>query len=306
MISATEFVCTFKGGPASALFKCSDGQFYKLTLRGVTSRSASLGTKFLASKLARLVGIPTPDTEVIELDQWLIDHSPELRTQIQEAQVRADGIQTVRCDRRPRKEGGLQLGSRYLVKPGEGTIFDFFPEKMLSKVANLKTFAGALVFDLWMKNVGARPAVFYRSAHEAQYNVAFLYQGWVPQRLHPFGCAFDPARVAMYRDKAVYRNITEYNDFELFLSRLEAIDIGTMKDLVAKIPQNWFDNRSGMTTLLIELHERQTVIRALVSECLVANREVFPNWQGVQSTPPCRKQMGACYGIDMVPESVIL
>ena len=285
MISATEFVCTFRRSPGSALFKCSDGQFYILTFRELTSRSASLCTKFLTSKLARLVGLPTPDVEIIELDQSLIDHSPELRTQIPELQTLDDGIQDVQCDLRSRKRGGLQLGSCYLVRPGEGTLFDFFPEKMLSRVANLKTFAGALVFDLWMKNVGVRRAVFYRSSHETQYNVAFLCQGWVPQRRHPFGCAFDPARVAMYRNKAVYRNIAEWNDFEPFLSRLEAIDIGTMEDFVGEIPQNWCDNRSGMVARLIELHERQAVVRDLVSEFLVDNHKIFPNWRGAQAVP---------------------
>src|SRR5271157_1929984 len=131
MISATEFVYTMTGGSTSALFKCSDDGFYVVKFHGSASCNQSLSTRFLACKLARCVGIPVPEVEIIQVDQWLIDHSPEVSriTAIPWlADQSAEIFWYVPGMKRKRSEG-LQLGSRYLAETDQGSIFDYFPEK---------------------------------------------------------------------------------------------------------------------------------------------------------------------------------
>jgi len=68
MISATEFIRTMAGGSSSALLKCSDGRFY-FAKQWTCNQWQS--TRFLVYKLARCVGLPVPEAEVIQVDQWL-------------------------------------------------------------------------------------------------------------------------------------------------------------------------------------------------------------------------------------------
>lgn len=274
MISATEFVCMFKGSSTSALFKCSNGQFYVLKLEGLQYRSILLSTKFLACKLARSIGLPSPDVEVVDINQWLIDQSPEL-LKTQGFSVFDEGMRAAGSRTPSRAIGVLQLGSRYLVPPGEGSIFDAFPEKMLSRVANLNTFAGALAFDLWTNYSGGGRAIFARSSHETQYGVAYLYHGWVPKELHPLGRPINPTRVVQCRNKAAYQDITEWCEFEPFLRNLETIDVGC---IAGQIPECWCDSYKQMREVLRELHERQATVLNLLSRCIDANPETFPKW----------------------------
>jgi hypothetical protein len=57
-------------------------------------------------------------------------------------------------------EPGQHFGSRYPGTPSEARIYDFIPDVLLDKVANLKEFLGALVLDKWTGNVDARQVIF--------------------------------------------------------------------------------------------------------------------------------------------------
>jgi ABC-type transporter Mla maintaining outer membrane lipid asymmetry ATPase subunit MlaF len=64
---------------------------------------------------------------------WLVQHTPELNIQLAGS--------TIPC------QPGLQFGSRYVVSPLEGQVFDYLPVEMLERVRNLETFAGILAMD---------------------------------------------------------------------------------------------------------------------------------------------------------------
>jgi hypothetical protein len=150
---------------------------------------------------------------------------------------------------------------------------------MLSRVENVNTFAGALAFDLWTNNTGSQQAIFSRSSHEPLYKVDYLYRGWLPKATHMFGCAPDPAQMAMYRTTTVYKDINSWRDFEPFLGRIKAMDIATLEDIAQEIPKCWLGSCNLMERLLGELHARQTIVFDLLSRCLSFNQEVFLNWR---------------------------
>src|ERR1019366_9111936 len=76
-----------------------------------------------------------------------------------------------------RVEAGLQFGSRYVVSPVEGEVFDYLPPEMLDRVRNLGTFAGILALDKWTCNADGRQAAFWRKLREKKYSAAFIDQG---------------------------------------------------------------------------------------------------------------------------------
>src|SRR5207249_9701456 len=83
----------------------------------------------LATRLAQGAELPVAAAEVVEVGDWLIEHTPELNIQLAGS--------TIRC------QPGLQFGSRYVVSPLEGQVFDYLPMEMLDRVRNLDTFAGS-------------------------------------------------------------------------------------------------------------------------------------------------------------------
>jgi hypothetical protein len=97
-----------------------------------------LANELLAMRLAEAAGLPVPPTEVVEVGDWLVENSSDLNIQLSGS--------VIPC------QPGLQFGSRYVVDPLQGQIFDYFPATMLERVRNLGTFAGMLVLDKWTAN----------------------------------------------------------------------------------------------------------------------------------------------------------
>ena len=77
-----------------------------------------------------------------------VEHSPELRIEL--------------CGRQTVITSGLSFGSRYVVPPAEGEVYDYLPETMTRRVRNLPNFAGILAFDKWTCNADGRQAAFWK------------------------------------------------------------------------------------------------------------------------------------------------
>jgi hypothetical protein len=105
-----------------------------------------------------------PRVAIVEVSDWLIEHTPDLTMQLLS--------KTIPC------ESGLQFGSRYVVSPFEGQVFDYLPADMLGRVRNLEMFAGILVMDKWTGNTDPRQATFWRKMRERRYTAAFIDQGY--------------------------------------------------------------------------------------------------------------------------------
>jgi hypothetical protein len=144
-----------RGGAQGHLMRCSDGYFYVVKFRNNPQHLRVLANELLATRLAERAGLPVAAAEVVEVGEWLIANTHELNIQL------AHG--SVPC------EPGLQFGSRYVVDPLEGQVFDYMPMEMLSRVRNLETFAGILALDKWTCNANGRQAAFWRKSRERKF-----------------------------------------------------------------------------------------------------------------------------------------
>ena len=146
--------------------RCSDGHFYVVKFRNNPQHLRVLANEMLATRLAEAAGLPVPVTDVVEASDWLIEHTPELRIEL--------AGNTIRC------EAGLQFGSRYVVSPLEGQVFDYFPMNMLARVRNTGAFAGMLALDKWTGNANGRQAAFLEKdrASRSITTVSFIDQGY--------------------------------------------------------------------------------------------------------------------------------
>jgi len=253
-----------RGGAQGHLMRCSDGNFYVVKFRNNPQHLRVLANEMLATRLAERAGLPVPMTEVVEVGEWLVEHTPELSIQL--------AHNTIRC------QAGLQFGSRYVVSPLEGQVLDYIPAEMLDRVKNLETFAGMLVLDKWTGNANGRQAAFWRKLRERKYTASFIDQGYC---FNAGEWTFPdyPLR-GVYARNEVYAGVTGWGSFEPWLSRVEKMEEDVVWRLAGEIPPEWYGGEwDELEKLVRALIGRRGTVRELIAAFRISPRRPFPEWR---------------------------
>jgi HipA-like kinase len=243
--------------------RCSDGHFYVVKFRNNPQHMRVLANELLGTRLAQQAGLPVPATEVVEVGEWLVEHTPELNIQL--------AHNTIQC------QAGLQFGSRYVVSPLEGQVFDYLPVEMLDRVRNLETFAGMLAMDKWTGNANGRQAAFWRKVREKKYTATFIDQGYC---FNAGEWTFPdyPLR-GVYARNEVYANVRGWESFEPWLARVEKMEEDTVWSLAGEIPPEWYGGEwEELEKLVQTLIRRRGTVRELIDAFRVSPRRPFPGW----------------------------
>jgi hypothetical protein len=252
-----------RGGAQGHLMRCSDGNFYVVKFRNNPQHLRVLANELLATRLAEITELPVPRTEVVEVGDWLIEHTPELNIQL--------AGQTIAC------QAGLQFGSRYVVSPLEGQVFDYLPMELLGRVRNLETFAGILTIDKWTGNANGRQAAFWRKLRERKYTATFIDQGYC-FNAGEWTFPDSPLR-GVYARNEVYACVRGWESFEPWLTRIEKIDDDIVWSAAGEIPPEWYGGEWGaLEELTRQLLERRAMVRDLITAFRISVRNPFPNW----------------------------
>ena len=116
--------------------------------------------------------------------------------------------------------------------------------------------------DKWTRNSNGRQAVFTRKQREQRYRAVFIDFGYC---FHAGDWEFEdaPLRGVYYRND-VYRDITGWESFEPWLSRLETMDSSTIWAAAGEVPPEWYGgDLSAMEALVEKLLARRSRIREL-------------------------------------------
>jgi hypothetical protein len=151
-ISAVQHLRPLRGGAQSHLLKASDGACYVTKFQNNPQHIRVLANEMLATNLGLVLGLPMPRVEVIEVSDWLIEHTEGLRIDL--------GGSKIPC------RSGKQLGSLYVGCESPGMTFDYLPRELLQRVVNVGDFARVLVLDKWTCNSDGRQAIFCRKSAE--------------------------------------------------------------------------------------------------------------------------------------------
>jgi hypothetical protein len=243
--------------------RCSDNHFYVVKFRNNPQHLRVLANELLATQLAEWAGLPTPVPEIVEVKEWLVKHTPELRIQL--------AHNVVQC------QPGLQFGSRYIVNPRTGQVFDYLPVEMLGRVRNLETFAGMLAVDKWTGNADGRQAAFWRNARERKYTATFIDQGYC---FNAGEWTFPdyPLR-GVYARNEVYAQVRGWESFEPWLSRVEKMEEQVIWRLASTIPPEWYgDQWDALEKLVGDLIRRRGIVRDLIDDFRRSVRNPFPDW----------------------------
>ena len=234
-IRAIEHISCLRGGSQAQVMLADDGNKYVVKFQNNPQHRRVLANELLASRLAAELGLPVPAGEIVEVDNWLVDNTPELTVELAGA--------TLPC------QPGLQFGSRYVVDPvnAAGRVFDFLPETLMDRIRNLETFAGVLAFDKWTGNADGRQAVFFKRGRERKYTAAFIDQGYC---FNAGEWSFPDAPLrGVYARNFVYLGVTGWESFEPWLSRIEAMDVSVIHAIADLIPQEWYGDRDDLAQL---------------------------------------------------------
>ena len=226
----------------------------------------------IATNLGRALGLPMPRVEVIEVSDWLIEHTEDLRISL--------GGAKIPC------RSGKQLGSLYVGCESPGMSFDYLPGELLQRVVNIGDFARALVLDKWTCNSDGRQAIFWKALRRQRYSATFIDQGYCFNAGEWIFSDY-PLR-GVYANNCVYERVVGWEAFEPALSRAEEMDAHTIWQCAAGIPEEWYEgDRIGLERLVETLCHRRPTIQKLIGEFRTSSRNPFPNWSESPRILPC-------------------
>jgi hypothetical protein len=253
-----------RGGSQSQLMRASDGAFYVVKFQNNPQHIRVLANEFIAGRLAKLLGLPVPEVRIIEVSDWLVGHTPEMRIN--------RGNQPVPCS------SGRQLASFYSSGELDGGASDYLPESLLAEVENLGDFARMLVFDKWTSNEDGRQAIFRKLRGKRRYRATFIDHGYC------FGGGTwgfnDSPRGGVFASTMVYRQVRGWRDFEPVLERAAHTDIDQLWSCATGLPEEWYEgDRSGLERLIEGLSRRRSGLHDLIDHVRRSSRAPFPDWQ---------------------------
>jgi hypothetical protein len=264
-ISAVQHLRPLRGGAQSHLLRASDGLCYVTKFQNNPQHIRVLANEMLGTNLGLALGLPMPRVEVIEVSDWLIEQTEDLRISL--------GGAKIPC------LSDKQLGSLYVGRESPGMSFDYLPAELLQTVANIGDFARALVLDKWTCNSDGRQAIFCRKTLRSQrHHATFIDQGYC-FNAGEWSFPDYPLR-GIYANNCVYEAVMGWEAFEPALTRSEEMDAHTIWHCAADIPEEWYEgDRDGLNRLVEVLHNRRGAIRKLITEFRRSSRNPFPNWR---------------------------
>lgn len=271
-IYAMQHVRRMRGGSQSHLLRASDNHFYICKFQNNPQDIRILANEYLATRLAALLGLPVPEVAIIDVPEWLIQNSLELKIDIGGGLLRP-------CT------SGPQFGARYIADPHTTSVFDYLPESMLTRIANIRDFSRVLAFDKWTGNADGRQAVFAKQPNQRRYTAWFIDQGYC-FNAGEWSFSDSPLRGVFGRN-AVYEHVAGWDAFEPTLSRIEAITEDTISDIASEVPPEWFRHDSNaLSRLITTLHQRRLSVRNLITGFRKSTRNPFPNWMDSEPARP--------------------
>ncbi len=265
-VQAVQHVRRMRGGAQAHLFRCSDGNFYVVKFKNNPQHLKVLANEMLATLLASFAGLPVPSVAVVNVSEWLVRATPDLKIMLQN--------HAVPC------ESGLQFGARYVISPcpWDGQVFDYLPESMLGQVRNLESFAGILAFDKWTSNLDDRQAAVWRRMRQKKYTATFIDQGYCFNAEH--WTFFDSPFKGLFPENGVYSHVSKWESFEPWLSCIEEMPEESIWLAAGTVPPEWYYSEwHSMEDLVHTLVARRGKVRDLITGCRTSSREPFPNWK---------------------------
>ena len=263
-VLAVQAIRRMRGGAQSQLMLGADGKLWVVKFQNNPQHLRVLANELIATRLAAAIGLTVPQTDVVEVTEWLIANTTEMYVELGRG-------------RREPCSPGLQFGSQFAGGLMPGQVVDYLPEQQMLEVRNIAEFAGMLVMDKWTGNCNGRQAVFERRSRERRYKAIFIDQGFC-FNAGEWTFPDSPLRGVYPRD-LVYEGVTDWSSFEPWISRVESMDASVLWSIVEEVPPEWYGGESSAIERLAErMLERRSRVRELIGAFRDSDRQPFPKW----------------------------
>ena len=262
-ISAVQHIRRLRGGSQSQLLRASDGAYYVCKFLNNPQHTRVLANEMLATRLGLLLGLPLPQVEIIDVSEWLIEHSTDFRIDLAGSQIPC--------------VPGKHCGSLYVENPDSSLVVDYLPDELLRSISNIADFVRVIVLDKWTCNADGRQAVFTRKKRARKFSATFIDQGYCFNAGEWTFPDF-PLR-GVFAKNCVYENVRGWDAFEPALTRTEEMDVQEIWAIASDIPLEWYElDTDGLHRLVETLQRRRSVIRDLITKFRSSTRNPFPLW----------------------------
>jgi hypothetical protein len=260
-VNAVMHVGAMRGRTRPHLMYGDDQNIYVVKFHTNIVSPRQLAAEYIATEIARAVGLSVPLCSPIQVPEFLIEGTPEIRKQAQRYGIKY--------------YTGPHFCTRYMGSVGR--TFDILPEHMLVKISNLPEFYGIFALDKWCSNADHRQAIFYQSAIHGPHRAVFIDQG------DCFGGGAwtfsDAPENGNFLQRAVYQGVTNWDSFEPYLSRLCSFPPSQIWRIAQNVPSEWRGSSAEPIEKLVEsLLCRRSHIHKAIMLARKANPDLFPNW----------------------------
>jgi len=275
-IQAIRLIRKMRGGAQAHLLECDDGHFYVVKFRNNPQHRRILVNEWIASVFLSYLEISTPAAAMVNLSAEFLASNPEIYLQL--------------GSRRLAVEPGWHFGSRYPGNPAKIMVYDFIPDLLLDKTANLNEFLGILAFDKWIGNADARQAIFFR-ARLQQWSPSGGSQAMRPgfvAHMMDHGYIFDGPHwtfsdsplQGLYFRPSVYRHVRSLDDFQPWLDRVMHFPEDVVDQARKQLPPDWLNgDPDALEALLEKLMSRRKRVPDLIRESRRGRVNPFPGWR---------------------------
>ncbi|PWT98374.1 MAG: hypothetical protein C5B51_29480 [Terriglobia bacterium] len=271
-LTAVRHVRKMRGGAQSHLLEADDGNWYVVKFRNNPQHHRVLANELLSAYFLEYLKIAAPEAAIIHVTAAFLQANPEVQMQI--------------GTRRVAVEAGWHFGSRYPGDPSRTVVYDFLPDSLISRVANLDDFRAILVFDKWVGNADGRQAVFYRALVKDSSGSIAGRPGFVAQMID-HGYAFNGPHwdfpesplQGLYARPIVYGSVRSLDDFQPWLDQVRHFPEEMIDQAWKRVPADWITGEEdALDHLLEQLFRRRDRVPELLSACRSARTNPFPNW----------------------------
>lgn len=265
-----------RGGAQAHLLACDDGHFYVVKFANNPQHRRILVNEWVASVFLQYLQISTPPVAIVDLSAAFLEANPDVHIQL--------------GSRRQPVEPGWHFGSRYPGDPAKIMVYDFIPDILLDKVANLTEFLGVLVFDKWIGNADARQSIFFRArllewspgkgdrTERRGFVASMMDHGYVFDG--PHWTFSDSPLQGLYFRPSVYRAVRSWNDFQPWLDQVVHFPEELADQAQKQIPPEWLaGDEPALEGLLTKLLARRKRVPDLIQDSRRGRINPFPDWK---------------------------
>jgi hypothetical protein len=262
-----------RGGAQSHLIEADDGHCYVVKFSNNPQHRRILINEWLATAFLGYLQISAPAAAIVEIDAEFLQSNPETSIQL--------------GNRSQSPNAGRHYGSRFPGNPDRVAVFDFLPDVLLTKVANLEEFGGVFVFDKWAGNSDARQSVYYRAKlgpgrDDRHSNTGFVAlmvdHGYIFDG--PNWTFIDSPLHGFYFRPHVYEHVRGWSDFEPWLERVRHFPVEVVDTALKQLPREWMPEEDAEIERLLEkLLARRRDVDRLIKDARDNRTDRFPNWR---------------------------